>query len=187
MWVTNVLQCLSWNTEERMLVPNGTRCQMIRLLVPCYGGHGGQCRNIWASAGSGVSYILCTPGSCVIVHELLLVSCPTSPVLAPSLAGVRTVFGHCPFTSTSLSYRVVALVETGWYLYVYEADVVRIAVLDDAFCCVYSKIIQSQLRPVEEDCLGEHMKTFYIVVTNNTADNLLYQVMVTSTARIWMS
>ena len=66
------------------------------------------------SAGSGISYISCAPSSCGIVHELLRASCPTAPVMAPSLAGICTVSGHCPFTSTSLACKDVALVvETG--------------------------------------------------------------------------
>jgi len=151
--------------KRQMLLSDGTRCQMIRLWVPCrYSRHGAQCQNRWTTAGSGISYISCTPSSCAIVHELLHAPCLIAPVMASSLAGVCTVSGHCPFTSTSLSHRDVAsVVETGWYLDVYEADVVRIPVLDNIFCCVYFMIIWSQLRPAEEDC-----------VSWRTCENILY-------------
>jgi len=126
--------------KRQMLLSNDTRCQMIRLLMPCccYSRHGGQCQNSCATVESGISYISCTPSSCTIVRELLHAPYLTAPVMASSLAGVCTVSSHCPYTSTSLSYRDVALVvETGWYLNVYVADVVRIPVLDDILLRVF--------------------------------------------------
>jgi hypothetical protein len=74
--------------KRQMLLSNDTRCQMIRLLVPCrYSRHGGQCQNSWATVGSGISYISCTPSSCAKVIELLYAPCLTAPVMASSLAG----------------------------------------------------------------------------------------------------
>lgn len=123
------------------------------------------------SPGSGILYISCTRSSCAVVHELLHASCPTAPVMAPSLAGICTVSGHCPFTSTSLACRDVALVETGWYLDVYEADVLRIPVLDDLFClCITWSFDHSWGLLRRTVFLGEHMKTLFIVMTNNSAE-----------------
>jgi len=74
--------------KRQMLLSNGTRCQMIRLLVPCrYSRHGGQCQNSWATVGSGISYISCTPISCAKAIELLRAPCLTASVMTSSLAG----------------------------------------------------------------------------------------------------
>jgi len=154
--------------KRQMLLSNGTRCQMIRLLVPChYSRHGGQCQNSWATAESGISYISCTLSSCAIVCELLHASCLIAAVMASLLAGVCTVSGHCPFTSTSLSYRDVAsVVETGWYLDVYEADVVRIPTWWHILLCVF----HDHLITAEVCCVSWRTRENILCCDDNTAE-----------------